>query len=364
MTPKLQRALEGSNALLPLPIDDERRAALLSSTLRVGEPIADDIAIVMATSGSTGSPKGALLSGSALAASAAATHDRLGGPGRWLLTLPTHHIAGLQVLVRSLYAGTTPVALPPDFEASELPSAVKNLGSGRRYASMVSVQLAKALADPAAAAALAELDAVLIGGGPIPPELNESALAAGVSVIRTYGMSETAGGCVYDGLPLDGVRLRLGDDGRIALGGPTLASGYRNPVDPSPFSDGWFLTDDIGAVDDSRTLQVLGRVDDTIATGGLKVLPVLVESALASHPSIAECGVFGVPDERLGQRVVVAVVLAPGAAAPTIAELRQHISLTLAATAAPREVHVVAELPRRGIGKLDRPALAARFGQS
>jgi O-succinylbenzoic acid--CoA ligase len=364
LIPQLQRALDGSNALLPLPIDDERRAALLSSTLREGEPIADDIAVVMATSGSTGIPKGALLSGSALAASAAATHDRLGGAGRWLLTLPTHHIAGLQVLVRSVYAGTTPVTLRPDFEASELPYAVKNLGSGRRYASMVSVQLAKALVDPAATAALAELDAVLIGGGPMPPELIESASAAGVSVVRTYGMSETAGGCVYDGLPLDGVRLRLGDDGRIALGGPTLASGYRNPVDPSPFGDGWFLTDDIGAMDDSRTLRVLGRVDDTIATGGLKVLPVLVESALASHPSIAECAVFGVPDERLGQRVVVAVVLAPGAAAPTIAELRQHISLTLAATAAPREVHVLAELPRRGIGKLDRPALAARFGQS
>ncbi len=108
-------------------------------------------------------------------------------------------------------------------------------------------------------------------------------------------------------------------------------------------------------------LRVLGRVDDAIATGGLKVLPVLVESALASHPSIAECAVFGLPDERLGQRVVAAVVLAAGATTPTIAELREHVAPALAATAAPREVHVVTDLPRRGIGKLDRAALAAQF---
>ncbi|MFC6126704.1 o-succinylbenzoate--CoA ligase [Mycolicibacterium llatzerense] len=359
--PELTRALDGSGALLPVPADDDRQAALLTETLRAGEPVDDSVALVVSTSGSTGIPKGALLSASALHASADATHDRLGGPGRWLLALPAYHVAGLQVLVRSLRAGTTPVALDPGFDVSEFPSAVRALGSGRRYTSLVSVQLAKILADPAATEALAELDAVLIGGGPMPPGLGEKAAAAGVSVVRTYGMSETCGGCIYDGTPLPGVQLRIDDTGRISLGGPTVASGYRNPVDPSPFVDGWFVTDDIGAVDDSGALRVLGRIDDAIATGGLKVLPALVESALAGHSAIAECAVFGVPDERLGQRVAVAVVLHPGADVPTVADLREQVSTALAATAAPREVHVLDELPRRGIGKLDRRALTLRY---
>ena len=357
----MAQALDCGPALLPVPADDDRQAALLIETLRAGEPIADDVALVVSTSGSTGTPKGALLSAAALRASADATHDRLGGPGRWLLALPAHHVAGLQVLVRSLRAGTTPVTLDPGFDVSELPSAVRALGPGRRYTSLVSVQLAKILADPAATEALAELDAVLIGGGPMPPGLSEKAAAAGVSVVRTYGMSETCGGCVYDGTPLNGVTLRVDDTGRVALGGPTLASGYRNPVTPSPFVDGWFVTSDIGAVDDSGVLRVLGRIDDAIATGGLKVLPALVETALAGHPAIVECAVFGLPDERLGQRVAVAVVLHPGATAPTTADLQEQVSATLAATAAPREVHVVDELPRHGIGKLDRRALTLKY---
>ena len=128
------------------------------------------------------------------------------------------------------------------------------------------------------------LDAVLIGGGPMPAGVAERASAAGISVVRTYGMSETAGGCVYDGVPLDGVLVRI-DDGRVVLGGATLAKGYRNPAEPDPFAEpGWFRTDDIGAVDDSGVLRVLGRVDDAISTGGLTVLPQLVEAALATHP--------------------------------------------------------------------------------
>jgi O-succinylbenzoic acid--CoA ligase len=167
---------------------------------------------------------------------------------------------------------------------------------------------------------------------------------------------------VYDGVALDGVRVRI-DDGRIVLGGVTLAKGYRNPVQPDPFGEpGWFRTDDMGAVDDAGVLRVLGRVDDAISTGGLTVLPQLVEAALATHPAVAECAVFGVVDERLGQRVVAAVVVASGTAAPALAELREHVATTLPSTAAPREIHFVDELPRRGIGKVDRRALSAQFG--
>jgi O-succinylbenzoic acid--CoA ligase len=368
LLPSLEAALAGGGALLPVPADDERQTSLLTTALRVGEPI-DDVAVVVSTSGTTGVPKGAMLTASALTASADATHRRLGGTGRWLLALPAYHVAGLQVLVRSVVAGTTPVALPVGFDAAQLASAVASLGSGRRYASLVAVQLDKMLRSPVAAEALAALDAVLIGGGPMPPGVAERASAAGVSVVQTYGMSETAGGCVYDGVALDGVQVRVDDggemsgSGRIVLGGATLAKGYRNPVHPDPFAEpGWFRTDDIGAVDDSGVLRVLGRVDDAISTGGLTVLPQLVEAALASHPAVAESAVFGIADERLGQRVVAAVVLAAGRAAPTIDDLRAHVAAALTATAAPREVHIVDELPRLGIGKVDRRALVARFG--
>uniref|UniRef100_UPI0034E226E5 o-succinylbenzoate--CoA ligase n=1 Tax=Mycobacterium sp. OAE908 TaxID=2817899 RepID=UPI0034E226E5 len=360
--PVVEEALGGRAAVLPVPADDDRQTSLLTTSLRADQPIDDDVAVVVSTSGTTGVPKGAMLTASALTASADATHRRLGGPGAWLLALPAYHVAGLQVLVRSVVAGTPPVAVSAGFDAAELASAVATLGPGRKYASLVAAQLDKALRDSGAAAALAALDAVLIGGGPMPHGIAEKAAAAGVSVVRTYGMSETAGGCVYDGVPLDGVRVRI-DEGRVVLGGATLAKGYRNPVDPDPFAEpGWFRTDDIGALDDSGVLRVLGRVDDAISTGGLTVLPQLVEAALATHPAVAESAVFGVADERLGQRVVAAVVVAPDSAAPTLVELRTHVAATLPSTAAPREIHVVDELPRRGIGKVDRRELAARFG--
>jgi len=362
--PTVEAVLAGrESAMLPVPADDESQTHLLTTALRAGEDIDDDVAVVVSTSGTTGTPKGAMLTAAALTASVEATHRRLGGPGQWLLALPAHHIAGLQVLIRSVIAGRAPVAVSSRLDVSELAAAVSAMGPGRRYVSLVAAQLDKALADPSACAALAELDAVLIGGGPMPARISERAVAAGLSVVRTYGMSETAGGCVYDGAPLDGVRVRIDLGGRIALGGATIAKGYRNQQDSDPFAEpGWFVTDDIGALDSSGTLRVLGRADDAISTGGLTVFPQLVENALASHPRVVDCAVFGVPDEKLGQRVVAAVVAAEGYPAPTLSELRSHVKTTLDPTAAPREVHVVDELPRRGIGKVDRRQLAARFG--
>jgi O-succinylbenzoic acid--CoA ligase len=348
-------------ALVPVGAD---RSAL--AALQVGEEIDDDVALVVTTSGTTGPPKGAMLTVAALTASATATHDRLGGPGRWLLALPSQHIAGLQVLVRSLLAGTEPVELDVSegFDISQLPSAVSKLGSERCYASLVAAQLAKALGDPAATAALASLDAVLIGGGPAPAPVLEAAATAGVHVVRTYGMSETAGGCVYDGIPLDGVTVRVQADGRILIGGATLAKGYRNPPDPDPFAEpGWFATDDVGVLDESGVLSVLGRVDEAISSGGLTVLPQPVEAALRTHPAVADCAVFGLADERLGQRVAAAVVVAEGWPAPSLDALRAHVSRTLDQTAAPRELHIVAALPLRGIGKVDRSVLIRLSGK-
>ena len=339
--------------------------AASASALRVGEEIDDDVALVMTTSGTTGTPKGALLTAVALIASATATHDRLGGPGAWLLALPAYHIAGVQVLVRSVLAGTTPVQLDltHGFNVCELPRAISKLGTSRRYVSLVAAQLAKALTHPAAAAALAELDAVLIGGGPLPQCVLNDAIAAGIPVVGSYGMSETAGGCVYDGAPLTGVKMRIGASGRIAIGGETLAKGYRNPVSPDPFAEpGWFDTADLGVIDVAGTLTVLGRIDEAISTGGLTVLPQPVEAVLRTHPAVRDCAIFGVADNRLGQRVVAALVVCAGVAPPTLEALRAHVCATLDATAAPRELHIVDALPLRGIGKVNRTALAQRFG--
>jgi O-succinylbenzoic acid--CoA ligase len=346
--------------VLPVPVSDSREKSLLTTALRAGQEIHDDVALVVATSGTTGTPKGAMLTAAALTASASATHARLGGPGRWLLALPAHHIAGLQVLIRSVLAGTTPVVLDVSggFDISALPTAVRDMGSGRRYTSLVAAQLAKALSDPLASAALAELDAVMIGGGPMPPGVAKDAAVKGISVVRTYGMSESAGGCVYDGVPLDGVRVRVDDTG-VLLGGATLAKGYRDPVSPDPFEQpGWFRTGDAGSIDSRGVLTVYGRLDEGISTGGLTVQPHVVENVIMAHPAVAQCAVFGVPDERLGQRVVAAVV----ATGPlTLEDLRAHVIDELDATAAPRELHLLGELPLRGIGKVDRRALTERF---
>jgi O-succinylbenzoic acid--CoA ligase len=364
LLPALERVLAGRDpALVAVAPDGDHEPELRA--LGVGSEIDDDVALVAVTSGTTGAPKGAMLTAAALTASASATHDRLGGPGSWLLALPPHHIAGLQVLVRSVLAGSVPVELDVTsrgFDITELPGAIRRLGTGRRYTSLVAAQLAKALTDPAAAAALAELDAVLLGGGPAPRPVLDAAAAAGIAVIRTYGMSETAGGCVYDGVPLDGVLLRVPADGRIAIGGATLAKGYRNPVDPDPFADpGWFRTDDLGTVDEAGVLTVLGRADDAISTGGLTVLPQPVEAALCSHPAVSDSAVFGLADDRLGQRVAAAIVVRGGCEPPSLEALRAHVARTLDATAAPREMHIVDTLPRRGIGKVDRTALVRRF---
>ncbi|MGV9615822.1 o-succinylbenzoate--CoA ligase [Nocardia xishanensis] len=356
--PHLREALEGNGpAWLPIPTSDRREARRLSDALSPGEAIDDDVALVVTTSGTTGVPKGAMLSASALRASGTATHDRLGGPGAWLLALPTHHIAGLQVLLRSILAGTEPAVL--DVSGGFLPEALVGAVSGmrgeRRYTALVPTQLIKALDAPGAAEALADLDAVLVGGAATPLPVYERAKAAGINVVRTYGMSETCGGCVYEGVPLDGAKVRI-EDGRVLLGGAMIASGYRGQPDHPAFAEpGWFRTEDAGAFDNG-VLRVTGRLDEAIMTGGLLVIPQVVEAVLVTHPSISECVVLGLPDERLGQRVAVAVVPTAGAT-PTLDELRDHVVRELDAIAAPRELALLDELPLHGPGKPNRTKL-------
>ena len=229
---------------------------------------------------------------------------------------------------------------------------------GRHYTALVPTQLSRLVRDEAGLAALREFDGVLIGGAATPSRLLEQARAAGVRMWTTYGMSETAGGCVYDGVPLRDVRVRL-VDGVIELGGPTLATGYRLRPDLTAqafAADGWFRTSDLGRLDGDH-LTVLGRVDDVINTGGEKVPAAAVERVLCARPGVGEACVVGVPDPEWGERVVALVV--PDGSPPAAADLQAAVRAELGAAAAPKEIRFAAELPLRGPGKIDRSAVRA-----
>lgn len=318
-------------------------------------------AVLLRTSGSTsGTGRLVALSAAALVASARATEERLGGPGRWLLALPAHHVAGLQVLVRSALAGHPPVVLDTaaGFTPAALAAAVErcDLRAGERaYTSLVPTQLLRVLdAGGDALAALRRFDAVLVGGAATPPEVVARARAAGAAVVTTYGMTETGGGCVYDGAPLPGVRLATepGTD-RVLVGGPMLTTGYVGAAEqPFVVRDGvrWLRTADRGRLDGGR-LTVLGRVDDVIVTGGLKVFPADVERALGD--AVPECVVVGVPDEEWGALVTAVVV-----GGPPLAEVRRLVGERVGRRHAPRALVRVPALPLRGPGKVDRAAAA------
>jgi o-succinylbenzoate---CoA ligase len=349
----LRAALDGGPAVLPV------------GSAPVPNPSAEappGTAVVIATSGSTGEPKLVALSGAALRASATATERRLGGPARWLLALPAEHVAGVQVVVRALLAGAEPVVqdLRPGFRPDDFAAASRELGALPRCTSLVPTQLGRLLdAGGPALDALRGYAAILIGGAALDPRLRERALAADVRIVTTYGMSETAGGCVYDGVPLDGVEVDLEPDGRIRLGGPTLAAGYLGRPDETAavFVDGWFRTGDLGHWRDGR-LEVLGRADDVIVTGGEKVAPAAVERVLAAQPGVRAACVVGLPDPEWGQVVGAAVALDPDA--QLLPEgWRAAVRTELGRAAVPRALLVVDEIPVRGIGKPDRTAVAA-----
>ena len=326
-------ALDGSGpALLTDP----------SAGLRTQE-VDDDVCAVVPTSGSTGAPRGVLLTAGCLTASARATAARV-GQGQWLLAVPTTHVAGLQVLVRSVLAGTKPVVLEGPTTRGSFEAAAARLAAPRRLVSLVPTQLRRLLGSPA----LRSFDAVLLGGAAAPAGLLDAARRDGVRVVTTYGMTETSGGCVYDGVPLEGVEVDVRD--RIRLRGPVLARGYL----AGERFDGWFTTSDVGTWRDGR-LVVLGRADDVVVTGGEKVAPTAVEDRLREHPSVVDAAVVGVPDHEWGQRVVAVVVLRGDL---SLEQARDHVAGPLPRAAAPRELRVVDALPLLPSGKVDRRRLA------
>ena len=362
-----------------------------------GGGVGPDIAVLVATSGSTGAPKGVQLSAAALRASAAASLSRIGAPPappgappapasaapragrRWLCCLPGFHVAGLQVLVRSLLAGTEPVV------AGHVDAEVV-AGAGCAYVSLVPTQLRRLLDT---GAPLAAFDAILLGGAAPPAGLLADAEAAGARVITTYGMSETCGGCVYDGRPLDGVRVRLSDRGLIGISGPVLFSGYWSAQPggsasggPAPggsasggsaaggsapggaasgsgLDDGWFWTSDLGVLDDTGRLTVRGRADDVINSGGEKVVPGEVEAVLGTLDGVRDVVILGMPDSEWGEIVTAVIVPEDPGVPPELARLRAQARERLPGFAAPRRLILVAEIPMLASGKPDRQALRA-----
>lgn len=309
--------------------------------------------LVIETSGSTGRPKRVVLSRAAMRASVDATHVRLGGPGQWVLNLPPGYVAGVQVLFRSVRAGTEPVV-----QADDLAGALAAMSGPRRYVSVVPTQLVRLLEDDRETTTLAGFDAVLVGGGPLDPQFRSRAESAGVRVVQTYGMSETCGGCVYDGRPLDGVAVKIDGDGQVLLAGPVLFDGYEGDPERTAavLAGGWLRTSDLGELDADGGLRILGRVDDVVISGGVKVPPQAVERMLAAHPSVASAFVVGLPDREWGERVVAAVTLRGDV--PSLEELR---ALVEPRAWAPRQVEVVDEVPLLANGKVDRRGLRSRL---
>ncbi|RLK52836.1 AMP-binding protein [Microbacterium telephonicum] len=340
-------------------------------------PAPPGTAVVVTTSGSSGYPKSVVLSRSALIASTTATAERL-GEGRWLLALPATYIAGVQVLVRSLMAGHEPALLSGSFSAEAFAALAATMHSRVGdvdvpvYTSLVPAQL-QTLLDAADAGIRTHLDtfaAVLVGGQALAPALAERAAASGVRIVRTYGSSETAGGCVYDGVPLRGATLRI-VDGEVQVSGPMLADGYLGEPERTADvfirdDDGtrWYRTGDAGTLD-GGVLRVTGRRDNVIVSGGVNVSLDRVEQAVRTLAGLETAVVVPVTDERWGQGSVVVLDEAARRGDPDVLErIRAAVGAQLGAPARPRGILAVDEVPLLPSGKPDRAALARRVADA
>lgn len=347
---ELQRAWDDGDAVLPV---DQRLPPPAKSELLVrmgaavvveqagrsefatGFPVDDGDALVVATSGSTGEPKGAVLTHDAVAASADATSRRLAvtDDDHWLACLPLAHVGGLSVVTRALHCGTR-LTVHPGFD----PAAVE--ASGATLVSLVATALRRV--DPT-------LFRTIVLGGSRPPADRPA------NSVTTYGMTETGSGVVYERRPLDGVELRI-VDGEVHVRCPMLLRCYRDGGDPRT-PDGWFPTGDLGEIDDDGLLTVHGRRGDLIITGGENVWPEPVEAVLRTLPEVADAAVIGRPDPEWGQIVVAVVVPSDPASPVTLERVRDHVKASLPAYCAPRRVVIRRDLPRSALGKLRRHAL-------
>ena len=340
----LQRAWDDGDAVLPvdvrLPVAAVER---LRSSMRLDKPVEDGDALVVATSGTSGEPKGVVLTHDALGASAEATSARLGvtDDDRWLACLPLAHVGGLSVVVRALLTDT-PLVVHDGFDAALVEHSAR--ADGVTLVSLVATALRRV--DPSL------FRTIVLGGAASPAVLPRN-------VVTTYGMTETGSGAVYDGRPLDGVEVRIDGTSQIHVRGPMLLRCYRDGSDPKN-SDGWLPTGDLGELDDvTGRLRVHGRATDLIISGGENVWPDAVEAVLAEDPDVADVAVIGRADEEWGQRVFAVIVPADHRRPPPLDRLRTAVKERIGPWAAPREMELVDELPRTALGKLQRTQIAA-----
>ncbi|TQS92706.1 AMP-dependent synthetase [Arthrobacter sp. TS-15] len=359
----LMAALHGEGPAVEIVVDE------------LGEPQAvpvetgvEEAAVVVRTSGSTGTPKATVLTIDALAASSVSTAMALRGEGQWLLALPLQYVAGVQVLVRSLYAGTRPWVMDQSkgFTPEAFTAAAEELTDKIRFTSLVPTQLQRLLDSPApeTLAVLRRFNAILLGGAPASAELLSTAREQGLKVVTTYGSAETCGGCVYDGEPLDGVEVRIGQgelEGRILLGGDTVAAGYMDAARASKAAffeeDGtrWYITGDLGELSDDGKLTVLGRADDVIITGGVKASAAYIQGKLEELDGVTAAFVTGVPSREWGQAVAAYVAVtdpSPEGVKGFTARREEALGVL-----APKTVLAEKELPMLPNGKPDRMAM-------
>jgi O-succinylbenzoic acid--CoA ligase len=312
-------------------VDDDGETPLTG-----GRSVEPGDALVVVTSGTTGAPKGVVLTHDAVEASGRATSVRLGvGPqDHWLACLPLSHVGGLSVITRALVTGTA-LTVHPGFDAEQVEGAARE---GATLVALVATALQRV--DPSL------FRVVVLGGSRPPVQLPPNAVV-------TYGMTETGSGIVYDGRPLDGVSLRIEPDDEILVRGPMLLRAYRNGTDPKD-ADGWLPTGDLGRLDSDGRLVVEGRRAELIITGGENVWPAPVEARLATHPAVADVAVVGRPDPEWGQRVVAVVVPRSGTDPPVLAALRDWVREELPAFCAPRELVVTDAIERTALGKVRR----------
>ncbi|MCY7413213.1 MAG: AMP-binding protein [Salinibacterium sp.] len=358
----LRAALDLSGpAVSPIP---NPRAGVGGATaalprVETAQTVEQRIAVVVETSGSTGRPKRVALSADAVLASAAASEAQLGGPGQWLLALPAHYIAGINVLARSIVSGIEPVVVADGaFMAESFLAATARMDSARRYTSLVPAQLARLLESDTAVDALRGFDRVLVGGQLAAATLVDSARTAGIAVTRTYGSSETCGGCVWDGSPIGDTQLRI-LDGRVEIAGSVLAEGYlddpRRSAGAFRVRDGvrWYRSDDLGELH-GGILTVTGRADDVIVSGGVKVSLSAVERLVQTLPGQTGAVVVGAPHPEWGETPVVVTDTAV-----SLDLLRETVAASLGRAAAPARVVHVDIMPTLASGKPDRVAIAS-----
>jgi O-succinylbenzoic acid--CoA ligase len=287
-----------------------------------------------------------------VAAAVTASAAALGAePGhRWLSCLTPAHIGGLLVLLRAVVLGC-PLTVHDRFDVERV-AATRDCD----YTSVAATMLVRLLD---AGVDLRRFRALVVGGSALTPGLAERAADAGAAIVSTYGLTESCGGVVYDGRPLEGVTVAVGDGGEVLLGGPTLMRGYRGdePATAAALAGGRLHTGDAGSLDAAGRLHILGRIAEVIVSGGVKVWPGALEAVLREHPGVADVAVTGAPDREWGERVVAVVVPADPSRPPTLEQLRDHAGARIGRHRAPRELVIVDSLPRTALGKIRRGEL-------